>query len=57
VQKVCLVLIGSHGTELDRVELNVKDPQDCAREVLAAMTRQRWVLSVGDRVEIQGERE
>lgn len=57
MQKVCLVLIGSHGTELDRVELNVKDPQDCAREVLAAMTRQRWVLSVGDRVEIQGERE
>jgi hypothetical protein len=53
VHKVYLVLVGSHGMELDRVELNVKDPDDCAREVLAEMTRQRWVLSVGDRIEVQ----
>lgn len=41
------------GGELDRVELTVNDPDDCAREVLAAMTRQHWVLSVGDRIELQ----
>ena len=52
MKTVYLVLLGMGG-ELDRVAIEVKDPDDCAREVLAAMTRQRWVLSVGDRVEIQ----
>lgn len=50
--KVDLVLIGSGG-ELDRVEMNVADTEDCSREVLAALSRNRWVLSVGDRIEVQ----
>lgn len=49
---VYLVLIGMGG-ELDRVELSVKDPENCAREILAAMTRRHWVLSIGDRIEIK----
>jgi hypothetical protein len=52
MEVVYLVLIGTGG-ELDRIALNVKDPDDCSREVLAAMTRERWVLSVGDRIEVQ----
>jgi hypothetical protein len=52
MEVVYLVLMGTGG-ELDRVELSVNDRDDCAREVLAAMTRQRWVLSVGDRIELQ----
>lgn len=55
METVYLVLKGSHGMDLDRVELDVRDPQDCSREVLAAMARERWVLSVGDRIEVQGE--
>ena len=53
MEVVYLVLKGSHGMDLDRVELQVNDPSDCGREVLAAMARYKWVLSVGDRVEIQ----
>ena len=53
MKTVYLVMIGSHGMELDRIEMLVKDPDDCAREVLATMTRARWVLGVGDRVEVQ----
>lgn len=53
MEVVYLVLKGSHGMDLDRIEVSVKDPEDCAREVLAAMTRARWVLSAGDRVEVQ----
>lgn len=48
-----LVMVGSRGVELDRVSIKVRDPKDCAREVLAAMHREKWILSVGDRVEIQ----
>jgi hypothetical protein len=50
---VYLVLVGSHGMDLDRVELSVQDKEDCGREVLAAVSRERWVLSVGDRIEVQ----
>lgn len=52
MKMVQLVLIGPGGI-LDSIPLQVKDPEDCAREVLAAMTRAKWVLSVGDRVELQ----
>lgn len=51
--KVDLVLVNSTSGELDRVEVNVNDPESCEREVLAALQRQRWVLSVGDRIEVQ----
>lgn len=51
--KVDLVLLNSMGDPLDTVELDVRDPQNCEREVLAAVTRERWVLSVGDRIAIQ----
>ena len=50
---VYLVMVGSHGMDLDRVELPVQDKNDCGREVLAAVARERWILSVGDRIEIQ----
>lgn len=50
--EVDLVLLGTGG-ELDRVPLKVNNPEDCAREVMAALVREKWVLSVGDRVEIQ----
>jgi hypothetical protein len=53
METVYLVLKGSHGMDLDRVEVSVNNPEDCAREVLAAVARERWVLSVGDRIEIQ----
>lgn len=48
-----LVMIGSHGCELDRVEFKVRDPEHCEREVLATLTREKWILSVGDRIEVQ----
>jgi hypothetical protein len=53
METVYLVLKGSHGMDFDRVEVSVNNPEDCAREVLAAVARERWVLSVGDRIEIQ----
>jgi len=53
VKTLNLVMIGSHGAELDRVEFRAKNPEDCAREVLAVMHAEKWVLSVGDRIEIQ----
>jgi len=51
--KVDLVLANATSGELDRVELTVNDPESCEREVMAALSRQRWVLSVGDRIEVQ----
>jgi hypothetical protein len=51
--KVDLVLRNATSGELDRVELTVNDPEDCGREVMAALTRERWVLSVGDSIEVQ----
>lgn len=53
MEVVYLVLMGSAGHELDRVEMPVRDKEDCARETLAMMVSQRWVLSVGDRIELQ----
>lgn len=50
---VQLALVNSVGTELDNINLNVKDPSDCSREVMAALSREKWVLSVGDRVEVR----
>lgn len=55
MQTVNLVLVGSHGMDLDIVPLQVHDSEDCSREVLAAVTRERWVLSVGDRIEIRDQ--
>ena len=54
--KVDLVLANATSGELDRVELTVNDPESCEREVMAALSRQRWVLSVGDRIEVQEPR-
>lgn len=51
--KIAVVLVDSHGLELDSVPLQVYDSENCSREVLAAITRERWVLSVGDRIEIR----
>lgn len=53
VQTVQLALVNSVGAELDSINLNVKDPSDCSREVMAALSREKWVLSVGDRVEVR----
>lgn len=52
MEVVYLVLVGMGGV-LDTIELQVRDPQDCSREVQAAMAREKWVLSVGDRVEVR----
>lgn len=51
--KIAVVLVGSHGMSLDSIPLDVRDNTNCEREVLAAVTRERWVLSVGDRIEIR----
>ena len=51
--KIAVVLVGSHGMSLDSIPLTVHDSEDCSREVLAAVTREKWVLSVGDRIEIR----
>jgi len=53
--KVDLVLANATSGELDRVELTVNDPESCEREVMAALSRQRWVLSIGDRIEVQAQ--
>lgn len=53
VQTVQLALVNSVGAELDKIDLRVKDPSDCSREVMAALSREKWVLSVGDRVEVR----
>lgn len=50
MQPMELVLVNSAECELDRVTITVNDPEDCSREVLAALTRHRWILSVGDRI-------
>lgn len=50
--KVDLVLNNATSGELDRVELEVRDPESCEREVMAALTRNNWVLCVGDRIEV-----
>jgi hypothetical protein len=50
--KVQVALVGTGG-DLDCVLLEVKDDSDCAREVIAAVTRERWVLASGDRIEIR----
>jgi hypothetical protein len=49
--RVDLVLIGMGG-ELDRIPLEVNDPEGCEREVMAALSREKWVLSVGDRIAV-----
>lgn len=51
--KVDLVLLNSTGDRLDSVVLNVSDEQACEREVMAALSRERWVLSVGDHIAVQ----
>lgn len=50
---VHMVLVNSFSGELDTVEVDVNDTEDCSREVLAALQRENWVLSVGDRIEIR----
>lgn len=47
------MLIGAQDHELDRVPLLVRNPEACGHEVLAAIADQKWILSVGDRIEIQ----
>lgn len=49
--KIDLVLVG-RGGELDRVPLEVNDQDACEREVMAALSREKWVLSVGDRISV-----
>lgn len=49
---VVMALVNSADCKLDEVNIEVRDPEDCSREVLAALTRERWVLSVGDRVQL-----
>jgi hypothetical protein len=53
VKTLRLLLLGSHGMVIDNIELEVRDESSCEREVLAAVTRERWCLSVGDRIEIR----
>lgn len=48
-----MALVNATSGELDKVNVEVKDTEDCSREVLAALSRERWVLSVGDRIEIR----
>lgn len=52
METIHIVLLGMGG-ELDRLDIEVRDSEDCLREILAAITRESWVLSVGDRIEIQ----
>lgn len=51
---VKVAFVGSHGMDLDEVEVTVRNPDNCEREVLTAITRANWVMSVGDRIEIRG---
>lgn len=53
MEKIYVVLIGSHGMELDRIEVSVADTANCGKEVSEAIHTARWVLSIGDRVEVQ----
>lgn len=53
MSKIWLVLLGSADHELDRIELTVRNPEACGHEVLAAIAERKWILSVGDRIEIQ----
>lgn len=53
-ERVNLVFIGTAG-ELDRVQLIVRDKEDCTHEVMTAITREKWVVSVGDRIEVQDD--
>ncbi len=55
MQTVKLAFVGSHGSDLDEVEITVRRPADCAREVLAAIAHHKWVLAVGDRIEIRSD--
>lgn len=50
---VVMMLVNSHDCKLDTVEIKVQDPEDCSREVMAALSREKWVLSVGDRIELR----
>lgn len=50
---VVMQLVNSHDCKLDEVNVEVRDTEDCSREVLAALSREKWVLSVGDRIELK----
>jgi hypothetical protein len=52
MKTIKIVLVGSHGEALDTVDVEVKDCDSCSREVMAAIVREKWVLSVGDRIEL-----
>ncbi len=53
MHKVHVVLLSALGTEFDRVEITVRDSDNCAREVIATIVREGWCMAVGDRVELQ----
>jgi hypothetical protein len=54
MQWVEVVLVNQTSGELDKISLRVKDDSDCTREVIPAITRAKWVLGTGDRIEIRG---
>ena len=53
--KVEVALVNRTSGELDRIPVEVKDDSDCAREVIAAVTRAKWILATGDSIQIIGE--
>jgi hypothetical protein len=52
--RIEVALVNETSGELDKIPLEVKDDSDCAREVIPAITRAKWVLGTGDRIEIRG---
>lgn len=52
--RIEVALVNETSGEIDRVSIEVKDDSDCAREVIPAVTRAKWILRTGDRIEIHG---
>ncbi len=53
--KVTVTFRGSHGGHLDTLTFHIRDWDDCARAMSAAIAKARWVLSPGDTIHIDGE--
>lgn len=53
--KVTVILRGSHGMELDKLQFHIRDWDDCNRAMLQAITKANWVISPGDTIAIDGE--
>lgn len=51
---VTVVLRGDHGGELDTLTFHIRDWDQCATAMSAAIAKAKWILSPGDTIHVDG---